>query len=77
MQANPAAAALPQASDSGWKRMESRSQVGVFYYWKQSTGETKAEPPAPWEKRQSRSQAGVMYYWNPITGQTSAQKPEV
>mmetsp|Transcript_152694 Transcript_152694/g.281381 ORF Transcript_152694/g.281381 Transcript_152694/m.281381 type:complete len:812 (+) Transcript_152694:270-2705(+) len=62
---------------AGWKRMESRSQAGVFYYWNQATGETSAEPPHPWEIRQSRSQAGVFYYWNAMTNQTSATKPEV
>ena len=81
----PVAAAVPVAAipavaataAHGWKRMSSRSQVGVFYYWNEQTGETSVEPPPPWELKASRSNAGVVYYWNPQTGQTSAEKPEV
>jgi len=68
----PPAAGAPQ-----WKRVSSRSQAGVFYYFDESTGQTQVEPPHPWIKQESRSQAGVFYYWNQVTMQTSVEKPEV
>lgn len=69
---------LPLApTASGWKRMESRSQPGIYYYWNQATNETQADPPPPWEKRESRSQPGLFYYWNPLTNTTDHKKPEV
>lgn len=65
------------ASAPQWKRLGSRSQAGVFYYFDESTGQTQVEPPHPWVKQESRSQAGVFYYWNQVTMQTSVEKPEV
>jgi len=73
----PTAAAPAHAGMAKWKRMESRSQRGIFYYFNEATGETRVEPPPPWEKRQSRSQAGVFYYWNSHTNVTSVTKPEI
>jgi len=67
----------PAAASTGWKRLESRKQQGVYYYFNSETGEHLVEPPPPWEKRTSRSNADVFYYWNTQTGQTSTQKPEV
>mmetsp|Transcript_64020 Transcript_64020/g.152671 ORF Transcript_64020/g.152671 Transcript_64020/m.152671 type:complete len:627 (+) Transcript_64020:81-1961(+) len=66
----------PPASN-GWRRMESRKQPGVYYYFKEATGETRAEPPEPWEIKRSRNDPNVMYYWNPETGETSGSKPEM
>jgi len=60
-----------------FRRMESRSQPGVYYYFNEATNETRVEPPPPWEKKESRSQAGVFYYWNTVTCETSVVKPEV
>eukprot|EP00930_Biecheleria_cincta_P013144 TRINITY_DN11875_c0_g1_i2.p1 TRINITY_DN11875_c0_g1~~TRINITY_DN11875_c0_g1_i2.p1 ORF type:complete len:778 (+),score=122.43 TRINITY_DN11875_c0_g1_i2:143-2476(+) len=68
---------VPDVPKSGWKRMESRSQPGVFYYFNESTGQTSVEPPPPWEVKASRSAPGVFYYWNSSTGQTSVEKPQV
>eukprot|EP00931_Biecheleriopsis_adriatica_P009304 TRINITY_DN11037_c0_g1_i1.p1 TRINITY_DN11037_c0_g1~~TRINITY_DN11037_c0_g1_i1.p1 ORF type:complete len:530 (+),score=25.00 TRINITY_DN11037_c0_g1_i1:163-1590(+) len=47
---------------SGWKRMESRRQLGIFYYFHEESGESRAEPPPPWELRQSRSNPSLKYY---------------
>lgn len=69
--------AMAPAVTTGWKRRESRSSPGVYYYWHEATGQTSAEPPAPWMLRESRSQPGVCYYWNTVTGQTSPDKPEI
>lgn len=69
----PAAAAAP----AQWKRMASRSQAGVFYYFNEATGQTQVDPPHPWIKQESRSQPGVFYYWNQATMVTSVDKPEV
>mmetsp|Transcript_70776 Transcript_70776/g.153696 ORF Transcript_70776/g.153696 Transcript_70776/m.153696 type:complete len:705 (+) Transcript_70776:127-2241(+) len=66
-----------QPPQGGWRRMQSRSATGVFYYFNSVTGETLVEPPPPWEKRESRSAPGIFYYFNPLTGVTSAVKPEV
>mmetsp|Transcript_83064 Transcript_83064/g.240360 ORF Transcript_83064/g.240360 Transcript_83064/m.240360 type:complete len:908 (-) Transcript_83064:147-2870(-) len=68
---------LAPAASSGWKRMESRTSPGIYYYWHPESGQTMAEPPPPWEKRESRSKPGTCYYWNTVTGQTEVQKPEV
>jgi len=74
----PAAAApAPAPAAHGWKRMESRSQPGIFYYFNNLTGANEAEPPAPWELKTSRSNANIVYYWNTQTGETSPGKPEV
>lgn len=71
-------APLHMVADSlGWRRMASRSNPGVFYYFHEASGATQLDPPSPWERRQSRSQPDVCYYWNPHTGQTSTEKPEV
>jgi 23S rRNA-/tRNA-specific pseudouridylate synthase len=61
----------------GFRRMESRSQPGIFYYFNETTNETRVEPPPPWEKKESRSQPGVFYYWNSVTCETSVVKPLV
>jgi len=66
-----------QLQPSGFRRMESRSQPGIFYYFNETTNETRVEPPPPWEKKESRSQAGVFYYWNTVTCETSVVKPVV
>lgn len=62
---------------SGWKRLESRSKKGVFYYFHAATGGTQTEPPPPWEVRESRRNPGVRYYWDPTTQTTSTDKPEL
>lgn len=69
------AAALP--AEATWRRVESRSQPGNFYYFNNVTGENSLEPPPPWEKRASRSDPNVYYYWNSLTGATSVERPEV
>jgi len=73
----PPAAVTAPAPKGSWKRIESRTQAGIFYYFNDATGETQVEPPPPWEKRQSRSQQGVFYYWNAATNATSVEKPQV
>lgn len=60
---------------AAWRRVESRSHQGVYYYHNEMTGSTQAEPPPPWEKRTSRTDSSVSYYWNPQTGVTSVEKP--
>eukprot|EP00435_Cladocopium_sp_Y103_P057756 s2061_g20.t1 len=66
---------IDQAQPSGWKRMESTRQAGVFYYLNTTTMQTQVEPPPPWEKKQSRRDPTILYYWNPVTNQTSLEKP--
>eukprot|EP00929_Paragymnodinium_shiwhaense_P119664 TRINITY_DN9154_c0_g1_i2.p1 TRINITY_DN9154_c0_g1~~TRINITY_DN9154_c0_g1_i2.p1 ORF type:complete len:370 (+),score=52.11 TRINITY_DN9154_c0_g1_i2:288-1397(+) len=61
----------------GWRRVESRSNPGNYYYWHPETGATREEPPLPWEKLASRSQPDVSYYWNPDTGQSMFEKPDM
>mmetsp|Transcript_57275 Transcript_57275/g.121770 ORF Transcript_57275/g.121770 Transcript_57275/m.121770 type:complete len:826 (-) Transcript_57275:93-2570(-) len=81
--AAPAQSSMENAASSAavaaslWKRQESRSCPGLFYYWNTKTKETAEEPPAPWVKKTSRSDASIVYYWNPLTGATSSQKPEL
>jgi len=62
---------------SGWKKMQSRSTPGAFYYWNPATGQTLTEPPEPWQKKESRSTPGVFYYFNTLTGQSVFEKPDV
>ena len=78
MPSTPLAAGQPVTPPkTGWKRMESRSKAGVYYYFNQDTSVTSWEPPSPWEKKESRHSSGVFYYWNTVTGATSREKPEM
>jgi len=58
-----------------WKRVQSKSEPGSYFYFNEETYESSMEPPEPWQKRQSRNQRGVWYYWNSETGATSVEKP--
>jgi len=62
---------------SGWRRIESRSSPGVYYYFNDNTKESSVEPPSPWEKIESRSSPGVFYYWNAESKKSSVEEPEV
>merc|ERR1712060_927104 len=62
------------APAAGWRRVESRSQAGTYYYYNDATGKTQIEPPPPWVQQESRSQKGVYYYWNTETRATSIDK---
>jgi hypothetical protein len=75
----PVAAAPPPgaASTAGWRRIESRSSKGVFYYFHEQTGATRLDPFAPWEKKESRSSPGVFYFWNTVTGATQVELPVI
>mmetsp|Transcript_29887 Transcript_29887/g.82055 ORF Transcript_29887/g.82055 Transcript_29887/m.82055 type:complete len:641 (-) Transcript_29887:68-1990(-) len=73
----PAVATSTALPKSGWRRVESRSQAGAYYYFNDLTGEHRIEPPEPWERVASRSRPDVYYYWNPLTSETSCDKPEI
>eukprot|EP00927_Polykrikos_kofoidii_P024595 TRINITY_DN22336_c0_g3_i1.p1 TRINITY_DN22336_c0_g3~~TRINITY_DN22336_c0_g3_i1.p1 ORF type:complete len:758 (-),score=123.63 TRINITY_DN22336_c0_g3_i1:324-2597(-) len=60
-----------------WKRHESRSNPGNFYYFNDYTGETCVEPPPPWVQVRSRRNPAIVYYHNSETGETSVDKPEI
>mmetsp|Transcript_91131 Transcript_91131/g.162224 ORF Transcript_91131/g.162224 Transcript_91131/m.162224 type:complete len:164 (+) Transcript_91131:27-518(+) len=60
----------------GWKRFESRSRPGIFYYFCPAEG-TRVEPPEPWEKVYTRHDQLVSYYYNRETRETSLEKPEM
>uniref|UniRef100_A0A7S4PTS8 Mitochondrial import inner membrane translocase subunit TIM50 n=1 Tax=Alexandrium monilatum TaxID=311494 RepID=A0A7S4PTS8_9DINO len=72
-----AAREQPAEGAQPWRRVESRTRAGVYYYYNDSTGETQVEPPDPWERRESRTKPGTFYYWNRLSGLTSAEKPDL
>mmetsp|Transcript_26753 Transcript_26753/g.86643 ORF Transcript_26753/g.86643 Transcript_26753/m.86643 type:complete len:146 (+) Transcript_26753:1147-1584(+) len=71
-------------TNNGWKRLESKSHPGKFYYLHETTGRTVIAPtvkdtdrtmPAGWERRESKSRPGTFYFVNLKTGETSAKPP--
>lgn len=67
----------PSSDHQGWRRLESKSTPGTFYYYHSQTGQCQMDPPEPWEKRESNSQPDVFYYFNLTTGESTIEKPEV
>lgn len=61
-----------------WKRMESKSKPGTFYYFNSRTGQNESKPPVvdpPWKLCQSKSRAGQHYYFNEVTGANTPDPP--
>merc|ERR1712039_1078068 len=67
------------SAENPWRRIQSRSSPGTFYYFNELTGEsrTHTEPPPPWEFRESRSRPGVFYYLNMATMEQSVDPPDM
>lgn len=64
----------------GWRRVDSRSNPGNFYFFHSASGRTVVEAaeeklPFPWEVVQSRSKPGVFYYFNRHTGVSQVERP--
>merc|ERR1711865_1113552 len=74
-----------KAKKGVWKKLESSSNPGNFYYFNAETGENSAERPADfeeekapdWERIESKSNPGECYYYNRETGQSQADRPAV
>jgi len=61
-----------------WKRLESKSKPGQFYYFNPKTGENEIKPPRvtlPWQLLESKSNKGHFYYFNEVTGASSEHPP--
>lgn len=54
-----------------WRRVESKTHKGKFYYVNSKTGDTSWTQPVVWEKKESTSSPGVFYWQNALTGETS------
>ena len=61
----------------GWRRIESRSCPGCFYYHNCDDGSTSIEPPPPWEKRLSKTFSGKEYYFNPQSSVSTWENPDI
>lgn len=72
-----AAEGLCNVPISDWRRVESRSEPGRFYYVHEGTGQTSNESPTPWEKIESQTHPGERYYFNRRTGESSWNKPSL
>merc|ERR1711957_629409 len=66
----------------GWKRVESKSNPGKFYYFNAASGEsTESKPPGyleprvTWERKESKSAPGEFYYYNRETGASQVDRP--
>jgi len=71
-----------QPTTCKWRRQESKSNPGKFYYVHKETGETSVEKPsgfveAPlvWKRIESTSNRGQYYYYNTSTGETQVERP--
>jgi len=67
---------------TAWKKLESSSNPGNFYYFNAETNESSIEKPAGfeeevihWERITSKSNPGECYYYNRETGQSQADRP--
>merc|ERR1719242_2644865 len=65
-----------------WKKKESKSNPGNFYYLDTETGETHVEKPADfmeekvvWARVESKSNRGQFYYHNDETGENRVERP--
>eukprot|EP00928_Gymnodinium_smaydae_P070600 TRINITY_DN54407_c0_g1_i1.p1 TRINITY_DN54407_c0_g1~~TRINITY_DN54407_c0_g1_i1.p1 ORF type:complete len:936 (-),score=186.79 TRINITY_DN54407_c0_g1_i1:29-2836(-) len=61
-----------------WKRMESKSKPGQFYYFNSLTGVNEVNPPVvdpPWKLCQSATKPGQFYYSNMDTGESVVDPP--
>jgi len=74
------AAAKKKASP--WKKLESTSNPGKYYYFNAETSESVLEEPADfeetqpsWEKIESKSVRGEYYYYNHETGESRVDRP--
>jgi len=59
-----------------WKKKESDTHKGKFYFLNTKTGETSWTRPSVWEKKESTSNPGVFYWVNALTGETSWEKKD-
>eukprot|EP00933_Yihiella_yeosuensis_P045207 TRINITY_DN4053_c2_g2_i6.p1 TRINITY_DN4053_c2_g2~~TRINITY_DN4053_c2_g2_i6.p1 ORF type:complete len:955 (-),score=202.93 TRINITY_DN4053_c2_g2_i6:514-3378(-) len=61
-----------------WKRMESKSKPGMFFYYNELNGANEIKPPQvkpPWQLLESKSKKGQYYYFNQVTGENSEHPP--
>jgi len=68
----------PPAPAASWKRLESKSHPGKFYYFNSATGENETQPPVvdlPWKLQESKSHKGQWYYFNEKTSETIVDPP--
>merc|ERR1719327_36409 len=73
--------AAKKAKVSKWKKMESKTTPGAFYYYNKETGNTSMEKPddfveeTKWQRKESKSNPGEFYYYNTETGESVVDEP--
>jgi len=65
-----------------WKKLESESKPGSFYYWNAENGQMVTEQPAEfkeskpvWERIASKTAHGEFYFFNSETGESRQEQP--
>lgn len=65
-----------------WKKLESTSNPGNFYYFDEASGDSRVDKPLDfeeskpvWERVESNKRPGKYYYFNKETGETSVERP--
>lgn len=72
----------PAGKKQTWKRLESASNPGKYYYFNPITGESRTdkplgyeERPPVWKRMESSSNRGSFYYFNTETGESRVERP--